>query len=82
MPAAVRWLVLLLVITTTIALSKRSHAADPQPYTVTLKPTGDSALDAALQGSSTLISLQKSAPVAGSHSPHGRARMPTGSKPP
>ncbi len=40
-------------------------AADPQPYTVTLKPTEDSALDAALQGSSTLISLQKSAPVAG-----------------
>ncbi|HEY0183453.1 MAG TPA: autotransporter assembly complex family protein [Rhodopila sp.] len=32
---------------------------------MTLKPTGDSALDAALQGSSTLISLQKTAPVAG-----------------
>ena len=41
------------------------EAADPQPYTVTLKPTGDSALDAALNGSSTLISLQKSAPVGG-----------------
>lgn len=40
-------------------------AADPQPYTVSLKPTGDTALDAALNGSSTLISLQKSAPVAG-----------------
>ena len=40
-------------------------AADPQPYTVTLKPTGDGALDAALKGSSTLISLQKSAPVGG-----------------
>ena len=48
-----------------IAASKLSQAADPQPYTVTLKPTGDAALDAALQGSSTLISLQKSAPVAG-----------------
>ena len=64
-PAAVRWLALFLVISTAIVLTKRSQGADPQPYTVTLKPTGDSALDAALQGSSTLISLQKSAPVAG-----------------
>jgi translocation and assembly module TamA len=65
MPAAVRWLALVLVVSIAIALTKRSQGADPQPYTVTLKPTGDSALDAALQGSSTLISLQKSAPVAG-----------------
>lgn len=43
----------------------QSRAADPQPYTVTLKPIGDSAIDAALQGSSTLISLRTSAPVAG-----------------
>jgi translocation and assembly module TamA len=64
-PAAARWLALLVVISAVIAVSKLSQAADPQPYTVTLKPTGDGALDAALQGSSTLISLQKSAPVAG-----------------
>jgi translocation and assembly module TamA len=65
MPATVRWLAFVLVIFTMIALFGHSYAADPQPYTVTLKATGDSALDAALQGSSTLISLQKSAPVAG-----------------
>lgn len=56
---------MLLVVSTAIALTTRSRGADPQPYAVTLKPTGDSALDAALQGSSTLISLQKSSPVAG-----------------
>ena len=38
-------------------------AADPQPYDVTIAPTGDAAIDAALKGSSTLISLEKSAPV-------------------
>ncbi len=65
MTPAVRWLFLVLLILATIALLGRSRAADPQPYTVTLKPTGDAALDAALQGSSTLVSLQKSAPVAG-----------------
>ena len=65
MPAALRWLSLSLLVTASVGLFGRSHAADPQPYTVTLKPTGDAALDAALTGSSTLISLQKSAPVAG-----------------
>ena len=54
------------MLTTGTVLLAPSRAADPQPYTVTLKPTGDSALDAALQGSSTLISLQKSAPSAAS----------------
>jgi translocation and assembly module TamA len=48
-----------------MALIEQSHAADPQPYDVDLKPTGQDALDAALKGSSTLISLQKSAPVGG-----------------
>ncbi len=48
-----------------VPLIGRSRAADPQPYAVTLKPTGNSALDAALNGSSTLISLQKTAPVGG-----------------
>jgi translocation and assembly module TamA len=65
MPAAVRWLAVSLVVLTGIGLTKRLLAADPQPYTVTLKPTDDSALDAALQGSSTLLSLRESAPVAG-----------------
>ena len=37
-------------------------AADPQPYAATIAPTGDAALDAALRGSSLLLSLSK-APV-------------------
>jgi translocation and assembly module TamA len=40
-----------------------AHAADPQPYTVTLTPTGDSAIDAALKDSSSLAGLRQSAPV-------------------
>ena len=40
-----------------------AHAADPQPYTVAIAPTGDGAIDGALKSSSTLLSLQKSAPV-------------------
>ncbi|MBV9252374.1 MAG: hypothetical protein JO227_24400, partial [Acetobacteraceae bacterium] len=41
------------------------QAADPQPYTVDLKPTGNPALDGALHDTSSLISLQKTAPVGG-----------------
>src|SRR5579863_5046392 len=37
--------------------------ADPQPYAVTLKPTGNSALDQALHDVSQLVSLLKTAPV-------------------
>ncbi|HVZ07081.1 MAG TPA: BamA/TamA family outer membrane protein [Rhodopila sp.] len=40
-----------------------ARAADPQPYDVTLTPTGNSALDTALHDSSSLISLRESAPV-------------------
>ncbi len=40
-----------------------SRAADPQPYTVTFNDTGNAALDQALKDSSTLISLDQSAPV-------------------
>jgi translocation and assembly module TamA len=40
-----------------------ARAADPQPYEVTLKPTGDKALDTALHDSASLISLRESAPV-------------------
>src|SRR3954454_14434698 len=39
--------------------------ADPQPYSVTLKPTGNSALDRALRDAATLISLQDKPPVGG-----------------
>jgi translocation and assembly module TamA len=39
--------------------------ADPQPYTVTLKATGNRALDGALHDASSLISLQEKAPVGG-----------------
>ncbi len=38
-------------------------AADPQPYTVDLPPTGEAALDQALKDSSNLISLRENAPV-------------------
>ena len=40
-----------------------AHAADPQPYAVSLAPTGNGALDAALKGSSQLESLRTTAPV-------------------
>jgi translocation and assembly module TamA len=40
-----------------------ARAADPQPYTVELRPTGDAALDAAVKDSSTLISLKDKTPV-------------------
>lgn len=62
LPAAVRCLAALILL---IALGDSVRAADPQPYTVTLKPTGDSTLDAALQGSATLIALRDSAPAGG-----------------
>jgi translocation and assembly module TamA len=41
------------------------HAADPQPYDVVLKPTGDEILDDALRDSATLISLRDKAPAGG-----------------
>jgi hypothetical protein len=40
-----------------------SRAADPQPYEVKIAPTGDATLDAALSGSSVLVSLREKAPV-------------------
>ena len=40
-----------------------ARAADPQPYDVTIAPTGDGAIDGALRDSSTLVSLRTSAPV-------------------
>ncbi len=37
--------------------------ADPQPYTVTLKPTGDKAVDQAVKDSSQLVALRDKAPA-------------------
>ena len=34
-----------------------AHGADPQPYNVTLKPTGDKAVDQAIKDSSQLVAL-------------------------
>src|ERR1700733_2407094 len=65
LPAAARWVAVACALASGLARLEYARAADPQPYDVTLKPTGDDALDAALHGSSTLISLQNSAPVAG-----------------
>jgi translocation and assembly module TamA len=39
------------------------RAADPQPYTVAIAPTGDAAVDTAVHDAATLISLQKTAAV-------------------
>ncbi|WP_419730693.1 autotransporter assembly complex protein TamA [Lichenicola sp.] len=48
-------------------------AADPQPYKVSIQPTGDAALDGAIKGSSSLVSLQKTQAV-GPFALAGRAR--------
>jgi translocation and assembly module TamA len=48
-------------------------AADPQPYTVSIAPTEDGALDSALAATSQLESLRQSAP-AGAFALLGRAR--------
>ncbi len=42
-----------------------SRAADPQPYQVELRPTGDAALDATIKDSAALISLKDKTPVGG-----------------
>jgi translocation and assembly module TamA len=65
----VPWLFLLC-----LAAESPATAADPQPYAVTLTPTGDKALDTALHDSSSLISLHDSAPV-GSFTLAERARQ-------
>lgn len=56
-PLILRIFVLLLL------LCRAAWAADPQPYDVTLKPTGDAALDSALHDTSQLIALRDKAPV-------------------
>ncbi len=54
---------ILLLIIALLSGTCAAWAADPQPYEVTLKPTGDASLDQALHDSSQLISLGKNAPV-------------------
>ena len=55
---------LILFSTLAAAAFERARAADPQPYTVTVAETGNSALDKALDGASQLQSLREKAPVA------------------
>ena len=61
-PVRPLWLLVLLLF---LGLPRTGDTADPQPYTVKLAPTGNAALDKALQDSASLISLQKTAPVGG-----------------
>src|SRR5215471_13364236 len=53
------------VVVILLLCQRDAFGADPQPYTVTLKPTGNSALDSALHDASSLISLQEKAQVGG-----------------
>ena len=46
-----------------LAAAPSARGADPQPYTVELAKTGETALDQALRDGSNLLSLQKKAPV-------------------
>lgn len=59
----VRRTALLLLAAVLMPDGRPSRAADPQPYEVKITPTGDAKLDAALKGSSVLISLREKAPV-------------------
>ena len=56
---------LLLILATVLSRSVPTLGADPQPYSVTLKPTGNKPMDSALHDASSLISLQEKAPVGG-----------------
>ena len=57
-----------------VTAERPTRAADPQPYNVTIAPTGNAALDTALKDSSSLISLRESAPV-GAFALIGRAQQ-------
>ena len=46
-----------------LALAPTARAADPTPYTVALKPTGNADLDAALTDTSNLVSLREASPA-------------------
>jgi translocation and assembly module TamA len=47
-----------------LAVIASARAADPQPYTLAIEPTGNRALDVALAGSSRLAALRQKAPAA------------------
>ncbi len=75
MPKTLRRATALLPLLALLVTAERpTRAADPQPYTVTIAPTGDAALDGALKDSSTLVSLREKAPV-GSFALIGRAKQ-------
>lgn len=64
--AALRRIAALSFLTVILGLGPlNARAADPQPYTVELRPTGDADLDAAVKDSSTLLSLKDKTPVGG-----------------
>jgi translocation and assembly module TamA len=46
-----------------LAMASLARAADPQPYSVDLAPTGRGALDSTLKATSQLVELRASAPV-------------------
>ncbi|HUZ63280.1 MAG TPA: BamA/TamA family outer membrane protein [Acetobacteraceae bacterium] len=56
-------LVVLSALAGSIPVPSTALAADPQPYTVKIEPTGIPSLDKVLQASSLLISLNRKAPV-------------------
>ena len=61
-----RWSGLFLLVTLILGLASSSvYAADPQPYEVALKPTGDADLDAAVHDSAALIDLKDKTAVGG-----------------
>ncbi|HJU15109.1 MAG TPA: autotransporter assembly complex family protein [Stellaceae bacterium] len=57
-------LVLPVLVAASLAILAPSRAADPQPYTLAIAPTGNRALDRALAGSSRLAALRQKAPAA------------------
>lgn len=57
--------VLSLLVASSLAIAvPAARAADPQPYTLAITPTGKRALDTALAGSSQLAGLRQKAPAA------------------
>ncbi len=53
----------LLLVALLVSSAPHGRAADPQPYAVTIAPSGIGGLDAAVHDAATLISLRQSAPV-------------------
>jgi translocation and assembly module TamA len=58
-----RRILLLPFVAALVLVQDVALGADPQPYAVTLQPTGNDALDQALRDSSQLESLREKAPV-------------------